>query len=70
MPVTLPPGRARLATKPSSTGSAPTTMTIGVALFAASIAFTDESLIATTTSTLAAAISRARLGKRATLPPA
>ena len=38
-PVRLPPGRARLATRPLSTGSPPTSKTIGiveVALFAAS----------------------------------
>jgi hypothetical protein len=38
-PVRLPPRRARLATRPSSTGSVPTTNTIGiveVAFFAAS----------------------------------
>ena len=37
-PVTLPPGRARLATKPSPTGSPTVTITMGmvvVALFAA-----------------------------------
>jgi hypothetical protein len=40
-PVTLPPGRARLATRPSLTGSSPPKKTIGVvevALFAARIA--------------------------------
>ncbi len=34
-PVTLPPGRLRLATKPSWTGSAPVVNTIGVVLVAA-----------------------------------
>ena len=41
MPVRLPPGRARLATRPASTGSPPPMKTIGiveVALFAASTA--------------------------------
>ena len=41
MPVRLPPGRARLVTRPPATGSSPTLKTIGiveVALFAASAA--------------------------------
>ena len=41
MPVALPPGRARLATRPSLTGSSPTPKTIGivaVAALAASVA--------------------------------
>ncbi len=40
-PVTLPPGRARLATKPAATGSPMLTITMGmvvVALFAANAA--------------------------------
>ena len=35
MPVTLPPGRARLSTRPASTGSTPApTITIGIVLVA------------------------------------
>ena len=33
-PVMLPPGRGRLATKPSATGSTPTIMTMGLLLVA------------------------------------
>ena len=35
MPVALPPGRARLATRPSLTGSSPTPKTIGIVVVAA-----------------------------------
>ena len=35
MPVALPPGRARLATRPSWTGSSPTPKTIGIVAVAA-----------------------------------
>ena len=35
IPVTLPPGRARLATRPSLTGSSPTLKTIGIVVVAA-----------------------------------
>ena len=35
MPVMLPPGRARLATRPSLTGSSPTPKTIGIVVVAA-----------------------------------
>ena len=35
MPVALPPGRARLATRPSLTGSSPTMNTIGIVVVAA-----------------------------------
>src|SRR5262249_19418896 len=35
MPVALPPGRARLATRPSLTGSSPTPKTIGIVAVAA-----------------------------------
>jgi hypothetical protein len=34
-PVTLPPGRARLATRPTLTGSWPTTKTMGIVFVAA-----------------------------------
>ena len=45
MPVTLPPGRLRLATSPSTTGSLPVANTIGtvmVAALAASAALTSR----------------------------
>src|SRR5262245_14249051 len=35
MPVALPPGRARLATRPNLTGSSPTPKTIGIVVVAA-----------------------------------
>jgi hypothetical protein len=35
IPVRLPPGRARLATKPSPTGSSPETKTMGIVVVAA-----------------------------------
>ena len=38
MPVALPPGRARLATRPSLTGSSPTPKTIGIVVVAALVA--------------------------------
>ena len=51
-PVTLPPGRARLATKPDSTGSNVTGKTIGIVLVASLAASIDCVLPATMTSTL------------------
>src|SRR5215469_2978901 len=44
-PVALPPGRARLATKPSATGSSPTANIIGIVVVAA-LAATDAGLLA------------------------
>jgi hypothetical protein len=40
-PVILPPGRLRLATSPTSTGSAPIVKTIGIAVVAAFAASAD-----------------------------
>jgi hypothetical protein len=40
-PVRLPPGRARLATKPSLTGSSPATKTIGISVVAALAAIAE-----------------------------
>jgi hypothetical protein len=40
-PVTLPPGRLRLATRPSLTGSPPLTKTIGIVVFAALAAIAE-----------------------------
>ena len=53
IPVRLPPGRARLATRPSLTGSSPTTNTMGTVAVAA--------LAATTAVLVGAAIARKRL---------
>jgi hypothetical protein len=55
MPVILPPGRLRLATRPAWTGSAPITNTIGmvvVAAFAASAAATPPGVTITATRRL------------------
>jgi hypothetical protein len=52
MPVTLPPGRARLATRPSLTGSVPLPKTMGIVVVAAfgerrgSVADNDRDLTA------------------------
>ena len=43
-PVTLPPGRLRLATRPSLTGSPPVTKTIGIVVFAALTAIAEAVL--------------------------
>ena len=69
MPVTLAPGRARLAMIPSATGSYPITMTTGVACVAASATRADCKVTATIASTPTALISRASAGKRAASPP-
>ena len=44
MPVALPPGRARLATRPNLTGSSPTPKTIGIVVVAALAASAAEVL--------------------------
>ena len=70
MPVTLPPGRARLATKPTRTGSATAMKTIGmvdVAFFAARLGCGAK---ATISSGFSATNSCASTGKRSTCPPA
>src|SRR5882757_895413 len=68
-PVILPPGRARLATKPVVTASQAimTIGTVGVAFLAATIA---SSPIAMMTSTFASTSSRARRGSSPGRPPA
>ena len=51
-PVTLPPGRLKLDTRPSATGSAPLTKTIGivvVAALAASVACVESGVAMTAT---------------------
>ena len=63
-PVTLPPGRAKLSTKPVPTGSPATAKTIGmtdVACLAATIAeFPDVTMTSTLRRTYSAAISAKR----------
>jgi len=52
MPVTLPPGRLKLDTRPSATGSAPLPKTIGidvVAALAASVAYVESGVAMTAT---------------------
>jgi len=49
-PVTLPPGRLRLATRPSLTGSAPLVKTIGTVVVAA-LAASAEGVFPTITAT-------------------
>ena len=71
MPVALPPGRLRLSTRPSQTGSVPEENTIGmvdVAFFAATAAAVEPgvTIIATLRRTRSAAIS----GRASFLPRA
>ena len=70
VPVTLPPGRARLATNPLATGSFGKIITIGMVLVAFFAACTAEPAGATMTSTLRRTNSAARSGNRSTLPSA
>ena len=58
-PVTLPPGRARLATRPSATGSPDTAKTIAIVLLARLAAFAAGGDAATITSTFRATSSAA-----------
>ena len=70
IPVTFPPGRARLATKPAPTGSAVFVITMGmvvVAFFAANGAAFPE---ATIKSTLRRTSSAASSGRRSVFPSA
>src|SRR6516225_4933534 len=67
-PVALPPGRARLATRPSLTGSSPALKTIGivaVAALAASAATTPSAAITATRRRTKSAINA---GKRSSWP--
>ena len=50
-PVTLPPGRLRLATRPSRTGSLPVVKTIGIVVVAAFAASAGGVLVAAITVT-------------------
>ena len=67
-PVTFPPGRARLATSPNSTGSEPDAVTIGIELVSCLAASVASLLAVTMISTLASISSAARLGRRPTCP--
>src|SRR5690348_846788 len=64
-PVTLPPGRARLITSPSATGSPTVAKTMGMLLVACLAARAAIVPVATITSTLSATSSAARAGSRA-----
>src|SRR6266550_1577269 len=69
-PVTLPPGRARLATRPKTTGFTMPVITMGmvvVAFFAANAGFPP---VTTITSTLRRTRSAARSGRRSFFPSA
>ena len=67
-PVALPPGRARLATKPAPTGSTTCTNTIGTVRVACSNGPTTGRLLARTTSGASATNSAACLRKRSASP--
>ena len=70
VPVTLPPGCARLLTIPSDIGSETPTITIGVVDAACFAAIVDADAIATMTSGRLPTISLARVGRREKLPSA
>ena len=63
-PVRLPPGRARLATSPSPTGSAPLLKTIGIVEVAFFAASAESGLPAIIKSTLRPTKSAAKAGSR------
>src|SRR5215831_10285355 len=69
-PVTLPPGRARLSTRPAPTGSATPTKTMGTVVVAFLAAIAPRFAAATITSTLSLSRSVTRSGKRSDLPSA
>jgi hypothetical protein len=62
--VTLPPGRARLATKPAPTGSAAVVITIGIVVVAFFAASTTGAVVTTIRSTLRRTRSAASSGRR------
>jgi len=66
----FPPGRARLAAKPSAIGSAETVMTIGMTVVACCAARFAGVPVATITSTFIRAKASARLGRRSAFPSA
>ena len=63
-PVMLPLGRARLATRPSPTGSSPTAMTTGIVVVDALAASADGSPVATSKATCRRTNSAAKAGNR------
>ena len=67
-PVTLPPGRARLATKPAPTGSPAFVITIGMVVVAFLAANTAGAPEATIRSTLRRTRSAASSGRRSGFP--
>ena len=69
-PVTLPPGRARLATKPSPTGSPAFVITMGIEVVAFFAANANGTPVTTIKSTLRRTNSAARLGRRSFFPSA
>ena len=70
MPVMLPPGLAKLSTKPVPTGSVETAMTIGIVRLACCTALMDPVVPTTTTSTCARTSSAASMGKSSVRPSA
>ena len=64
IPVVLPPGRAKLATRPAPTALVIDVMTIGIAAVARCAARTALMVVAKMTSALRSTSSRARAGKR------
>src|SRR4029453_1067447 len=69
-PVTFPPGRARLATSPSFTGSCIVITTMGMVTVACFAARASAVLPATMRSTLRRTSSAARVGNRSIFPSA
>ena len=67
-PVTLPPGRARLATRPKATGSPGVTITIGMAVVAPLAANAGGPPVTTIRSTLRRTRSAASSGRRSFFP--
>src|SRR5207249_3760498 len=69
-PVTFPPGRARLATTPSATGSGTRVMTMGIVDVARFAATVSRVAVVTRTSTWDLTSSATRPGRRSGLPSA
>src|SRR5260370_540553 len=69
MPVALPPGRARLATRPSRTGSSPTPKAIGIVAVAALAAIVGAFPGGAITATCRRTRSASSAGRRSRWPP-
>ena len=67
-PVRLPPGRAKLATRPASTGSMPVSKTMGIVEVACFAANAEGMLAVAITSTLRSTRSAANAGSRSGPP--